>query len=129
LSHACDHCRRIVAAVRELPPEQQQEVLYFAGFLGTKKKRPLKSVRGLWKDLNISLSEEDIAEARNRDVGQFPARAFFRVSAVVADTHTSFGTLRTTRGCRIALRTRSTEPRPTASRSIYRPSAWLKPLT
>ena len=67
----------IVAAVRELPPEQQQEVLDFAGFLGTKKKRPLKSMRGLWKDLNISLSEEDIAEARKEMWGNFPREHFF----------------------------------------------------
>jgi hypothetical protein len=65
-----------VAAVRELPPEQQQEVLDFAGFLGTKKKRPLKSMRGLWKDLNISLSEEDIAEARKEMWGNFPREHF-----------------------------------------------------
>jgi len=49
----------------------------FAGFLGTKKKRPLKSMRGLWKDLNISLSEEDIAEARKEMWGNFPREHFF----------------------------------------------------
>ena len=68
----------IVATVRELPPEQQQEVLDFASFLGTKKKRPLKSMYGRWKDLGISFSEEDIAEARKEMWGNFPREQFFR---------------------------------------------------
>ena len=67
----------IVATVRELSPEQQQEVLDFASFLGSKKKPPLKSMYGLWKDLGISFSEEDIAEARKEMWGNFPREHFF----------------------------------------------------
>ncbi len=59
----------IVATVRDLPPEQQQEVLDFASFLGMKQKRPLKSMYGLWQDLGVALSEEDIAEARRLNPG------------------------------------------------------------
>ena len=66
----------IVAAVRDLSPEQQQEVFDFASFLGT-KKRPLKSLYGLWKDHGISFSEEDIAEAREEMWGNFPREQYF----------------------------------------------------
>ena len=68
----------VIAKLRELPAEKQQEVLDFANFLGTRQKRPLKSVRGLWKDLGISISEEDIAEARKEMWGNFPREHFFQ---------------------------------------------------
>ena len=67
----------IAARVRELPPERQQEVLDFANFLGSKAKRPRKSMYGLWKDLGISFSEQDIAEARKEMWGNFPRERFF----------------------------------------------------
>jgi hypothetical protein len=35
-------------------------------------KEPLRSLRGLWKDLNIEITEEDIAEARREMWGNFP---------------------------------------------------------
>jgi hypothetical protein len=56
----------VIEKLRELPVEKQQEVLDFTSFLATKATvRPkLKSARGLWKDLGISISAEDIAEAR-----------------------------------------------------------------
>jgi hypothetical protein len=67
----------VVAKLRELPAEKQREVLDFASFLGTKEKRPRKSLYGLWKDLDISISEEDIAEARKEMWGNFPREHFF----------------------------------------------------
>ena len=67
----------VIAKLRELPADKQQEVLDFARFLGTRQKRPLKSVYGLWKDLGISISEEDIAEARKEMWGHFPREHFF----------------------------------------------------
>ena len=68
----------VAAKLRELPADKQQEVLDFASSLGTKKKRPLKSGYGLWKDLGISISEEDIAEARKEMWGNFPREQFFK---------------------------------------------------
>lgn len=70
----------VVAKLRELPADKQQEVLDFASFLGAKEPtRPkLKSIRGLWKDLGISISEEDIAEARKEMWGNFPREEFFK---------------------------------------------------
>lgn len=62
--------------LRQLPPEKQQEVLDFAKFL--RQKTALKQLRrilkGLWADLDIHISEEDIAEARREMWGNFPRR-------------------------------------------------------
>jgi hypothetical protein len=68
----------VVAKLRELPAEKQREVLDFASSLGTKEKRPRKSLYGLWKDLGVSISEEDIAEARKEMWGDFPRERFFK---------------------------------------------------
>lgn len=35
-------------------------------------QKPLRSLYGLWKDLRVSLSAEDIDEARREMWGQFP---------------------------------------------------------
>jgi hypothetical protein len=70
----------VVAKLRELPVDKQLEVLDFAKVLATKEpRRPkLKSARGLWKDLGIAISEEDIAEARKEMWGNFPREQFFK---------------------------------------------------
>jgi hypothetical protein len=49
-------------------------VLGFVEFLKEKNrpKAPLRSLRGLWEDLNIDVSEKDIAEARREMWGNFP---------------------------------------------------------
>ena len=64
----------VLEALRALPVDKQQEVLDFADFLKEKSlpKQPRKSLRGLWKDLGFSASEEDIAEARREMWGNFP---------------------------------------------------------
>jgi len=55
--------------VRAVPTEKQQEVLSHAARLRAKaaKKRPFKSVRGLWAGLGISLSASEI-EDNQRDM-------------------------------------------------------------
>jgi len=64
----------ILEKVRALPPEKQRKVLEFTESLGTpaQKKPPLRSPRGLWADLDISISEEDIAEIRREMWKNFP---------------------------------------------------------
>jgi hypothetical protein len=64
----------ILENLRQLPPEKQQEVLDFAEFLRQKTvpKQPRRSLKGLCADLNIDLTEEDIAEARREMWGNFP---------------------------------------------------------
>lgn len=66
----------IVEKVRALPPERQQEVLDFVEFLQQRAtatgKRPLRSVKGLWSDLDVNITEEDIAEVRREMWRNFP---------------------------------------------------------
>lgn len=66
--------QQVVEKLRELPPEKQKEVLDFVEFLKEKNraKKPLRSLLGLWEDLNIHITEEDIAEARREMWGNFP---------------------------------------------------------
>lgn len=47
----------VLEKLRELPPEKQQEVLDFAAFLHQKmiSKRPLRTIKGLWVDLEIDI--------------------------------------------------------------------------
>jgi len=70
----------VIANLRELPVDKQQEVLDFASFLKSKgSPRPkLKSARGLWKDLGFTISEEEIADTRKEMWGNFPREQFFR---------------------------------------------------
>jgi len=64
----------ILENLRQLPPEKQQEVLDFAEFLRQKTalKQPRRSLKRLWADLDIHISEEDISEARREMWGNFP---------------------------------------------------------
>lgn len=54
----------ILEAVRALPPEQQQEVLAHARRLRPSSRRPRRSGKGLWDGLDISLSADDLDQAR-----------------------------------------------------------------
>ncbi len=64
----------VLENLRDLPVDKQQEVLDFTEFLRQKlhKKKPRRSLRGLCADLNIAVTEEDIAEARKEMWGNFP---------------------------------------------------------
>ena len=64
----------VLEKLRQLPVDKQREVLDFAEFLHQKvtPKTPLRSVKGLWADLDIEITEEDIAQARKEMWGNFP---------------------------------------------------------
>jgi Protein of unknown function (DUF2281) len=64
----------VLEKLRALPPEKQQEVLDFVEFLERKTaaKQPRRSLMGALSDLNIHITEEDIAEARREMWGNFP---------------------------------------------------------
>jgi hypothetical protein len=63
----------LLEKLRDLPREQQREVLHFVDSLKTKNgPGELRSVRGLWKEFKIHISEEDIAQARGEMWGNFP---------------------------------------------------------
>ncbi len=64
----------LLQKVRGLPPEKQEEVLEFVNSLQSDEgaRKPLRSLEGLCADLNIKITEEDIAEARREMWGNFP---------------------------------------------------------
>ena len=65
----------IIEKVRALPAEKQEEVLKFAILLGPDSpspRTPFISPRGLWADLHVDVSEEDIAEMRKEAWKNFP---------------------------------------------------------
>ena len=64
----------VLHKLRVLPVEKQQEVLDFVEFLENKtaSPRPRRNPIGLLADLNIDITEEDIAEARREMWGNFP---------------------------------------------------------
>ena len=64
----------ILEAVRTLPPDKQREVYEHAARLRaeTTKQPPFKSVRGLWADLGISLSAEELDENQREMWQGFP---------------------------------------------------------
>ncbi|MBI4523375.1 MAG: DUF2281 domain-containing protein [Deltaproteobacteria bacterium] len=66
--------KTVLERLNKLPVEKRQEVLDFVEFLETKtrKKRPRRSLKGLWADLGIKITAEDIAEARREMWGKFP---------------------------------------------------------
>ena len=65
----------VVERLKALPPEKQREVLEFVESLHAENggvRKPLKSLMGLWADLNVRVTEEDIAEARREMWANFP---------------------------------------------------------
>lgn len=68
----------ILEAVRTLPPDKQREIYDHAARLRaeTTKKPPFKTVEGLWADLGISLSAEEIEEDQREMWRNFPRDDF-----------------------------------------------------
>ena len=64
----------ILEAVRGLPAGLQQEILNHATRLRDEvaDKKPLRNVRGLWADLGVSLSAEEIDAAQREMWKNFP---------------------------------------------------------
>ena len=64
----------ILEAVKALPTDKQQEILSHATRLRDEAipRKPFKSVKGLWADLGISLSAEEIDENRREMSKNFP---------------------------------------------------------
>ena len=65
----------IVARLRELSPNQREQVLRYVSALPRDEgdeTPPLRSLKGMWKEYGIRITEEDIAEARREMWGNFP---------------------------------------------------------
>lgn len=69
----------ILDVVRALPADKQREVLDHVKHLrneATQPRKPRKSGRGLWADLNLDLSAQGIDEARQEMWKNFPRNDF-----------------------------------------------------
>ena len=66
----------ILEALRELPPDKQQDILNYANNLRkeTAPKKPFESIEGLWSDLGISLSADEIEEIQREMWKDFPRK-------------------------------------------------------
>jgi hypothetical protein len=65
---------KLLGKVRELSPDKQREVLEFVESLKPRDAdtKELRSLEGLWEDLDIRLGERDIKEACREMWGGFP---------------------------------------------------------
>ena len=66
--------KSVLEKLHNLPAEKQREVLDFVESLEKKagQHRARRSLKGLWADLGVNISPEDIAEARREMWGGFP---------------------------------------------------------
>ena len=64
----------IIEKLRSLPSQKQQEVLNFVESLGRKDRVsiPRRSLKDLWADLEVNISEEDISDLRRELWSNFP---------------------------------------------------------
>lgn len=58
--------QQVLEKLRELSPDKQKEVLNFVDSLTDKNGPPTKfrGLEGIWADLNIDLTEEEITQLR-----------------------------------------------------------------
>jgi hypothetical protein len=64
---------QVLEKLRALPPQRQEEVLAFVSVLQERaQRRERRSLLGLWSDLDVRVSEQDIAEARSEMWARFP---------------------------------------------------------
>ena len=66
--------QQVLDKLRDLPPEKQRKVLDFVDSLKVNNgsNNPRRSLLGLWADLNIHITDDDIAEARREMWSNFP---------------------------------------------------------
>jgi hypothetical protein len=68
----------VIEKLRTLSPERQKEVLNFVESLKQTSTLPAprRSLKGLWADLGVDISDQDIAEAGREMWGNFPKETF-----------------------------------------------------
>ena len=69
----------VVEKLKQMPQEKQQEILNFAEFLQQKStpQLPRRSLEGIWEGMNVSISKEEIDEARREAWANFPREHFY----------------------------------------------------
>ena len=57
----------VLEKLETMPTFRQQELLEYAEFLESKssKQSPRRSLKGIWSDFKVNLTEQDLREARN----------------------------------------------------------------
>jgi hypothetical protein len=70
--HSSKPIEQVVLAMQQLSPAQQQAVLDFTEFLRQKQQPRQSSLKGACADLNLHITEEAIATARQEMWGNFP---------------------------------------------------------
>jgi hypothetical protein len=64
---------QVIETLRELPPEGQKQVLEFVSRLKAEgRKTPGRSLAGLWADLHLAITENDLTEVRREMWSDFP---------------------------------------------------------
>ena len=66
--------KSVLEKLLKLPVDKQKEVLDFVECLekNAGQRRSRRSLKGLWADLEVNISVDDIAEARREMWGGFP---------------------------------------------------------
>lgn len=69
----------LLEKIKVLPPNLRQEAIHFIEFLQSKvqKNTPRVSLEGIWADMDVNLTEEDIRDARKEMWQNFPREHFF----------------------------------------------------
>ncbi len=64
---------QVVATLKALPAEMQQEVLHFARLLASREQEPVPRppLKGLCADLHVRVTAQDIEEARREMWGPY----------------------------------------------------------
>ena len=57
----------LIEKIKTLPPHLQQKAIEYVDSLQTEARRnaPRRSLKGIWADKGVSITEQDIREARN----------------------------------------------------------------
>lgn len=66
--------------IETLPPDLQQKAIEYVNSLqaeARQKKVPRVSLEGIWADLNVNITEDDIREIRKEMWQNFPREQFF----------------------------------------------------
>ena len=83
----------ILEKVRALPESKKTDVLEYVSSLEASPRTPFRSPKGILSDLDFTLTEEGLAEARRGDVGELSSRRHCMnevgTCPLVVDTHTA----------------------------------------
>ena len=74
----------LLQKIKTLPPDLQQKAIEFVDSLQieAQKKTPRISLEGIWADMDVNITEEEIREARREMWGNFPREHFFEQEGV-----------------------------------------------